>query len=395
MTRHVFIFLLAASLSANCSGVERPVQGQDTELTVTSVTPSSGVTGDWTIISGNGFASDVYVTVGEKIADITLRTSSRMQITLPQNKAGSYPVAVHKGAKTVQGPKFTYTEDSGIPEDNHVADALRKADRISALSVQSAAVIAGGVEQTDVFFQTTAGTIVHAYIVEANLNVPGLKLSVCTPEGEMKYYQKKQTLTQMANFYDKPGERVVAMINGDFWDTGLLVPRGPIHHNGVVINKDFNYAEKVPQQALSYIAVRNDGTMLIDFKDSYPENKASLKEVTGSGVVLVKDGGIPTIKSTWTALDPRTAIGYTDRNIVYLLVADGRQDGFSNGLTYADMSSIFVSLGCSAAANLDGGGSAQILTRNPATGKREIRNRPSDGKERAVFNGWMVTVNEQ
>lgn len=395
MRKPVFILLLAAALCIGCSGAERPIHGEDTELTVTSVIPSSGVTGDWTIISGNGFTSDVYVTVGNKIADITLRTSSRMQITLPPNKAGRYPVTVHKGADAVPGPEYTYTEDSKIPEDNHVADALRKADRISALSVQSASVIAGGVEETDVFFQTTAGTIVHAYIVEANLNVPGLKLSVCTPEKEMKYYQKKQTLTQMADLYDEPGARVAAMINGDFWDTGLLVPRGPIHHDGVVINEDFNYADRVPQQALSYVAVRKDGSMLIDFKDSYPGNKTDLKEVTGAGVVLVKDGSIPTIKSTWTALDPRTAIGYTAKNIVYLLVADGRKDGFSNGLTYADMSSIFVSLGCSAAANLDGGGSAQILTRNPVTGKREIRNRPADGKERAVFNGWMVTVNEQ
>ena len=398
MKRTVAISLLAAVvfLGFACTTAQSEEVGCASFQT-TSIVPSSGVTGDWAIISGSGFTSSVSVSVGDQKARITSRTSKRIQIEIPSSKAGTYSVTVTDGKETASGLSYTYITDGPIdidPDKDIIAEAVTKANLVREVMESSSRLIAPGVFESDVFFRTVSGTIVHAYIVMADLNTPGVNLAVCTPGKEMTYYKKKQTLTQMASIYDEPQTRVAAMINGDFWDVELLIPRGPIHHDGVVINGEFTYLERLPQQALSYIAVRNDGRMLIDFKDSYPSNKSDLKEATGAGVVLVKDGEIPVINPKWTALDPRTAIGYTERNVVYLLVADGRADNFSNGLTYAQMSSIFVALGCKAAVNLDGGGSAQILTRNPKTGTGEIRNRPSDGKERAVFNGWMVTVKE-
>lgn len=398
MKRTVAISILAAVAFSGCDcAASRFEETGASFLQTTSITPSSGISGDWAIISGSGFTSSANVSVGEKEASITSRTSKRIQIELPSNEAGTYTVSVTDGKNTASNLSYTYLADGPVeidPDQDVIAEAVANADVVSKVMESSNRPLADGVIESDVFFRTVSGTIVHAYIVMADLNTPGVNLAVCTPGKEMTYYKKKQTLTQMASIYDEPQTRVAAMINGDFWDVELLIPRGPIHHDGVVINGEFTYLERLPQQALSYIAVRNDGRMLIDFKDSYPSNKSDLKEATGAGVVLVKDGEIPVINPKWTALDPRTAIGYTERNVVYLLVADGRADNFSNGLTYAQMSSIFVALGCKAAVNLDGGGSAQILTRNPKTGTGEIRNRPSDGKERAVFNGWMVTVKE-
>ena len=105
------------------------------------------------------------------------------------------------------------------------------------------------------------------------------QLRVCVPGGVEEYYQGRQKLTGMADVYDAPGSRVVAMINGDFWDTGILVPRGPIHSNGHIINQVFNYSERVPQQALSYFAVTDTGTMTVDFKDSYYYSTILIKNV--------------------------------------------------------------------------------------------------------------------
>lgn len=399
MKKTVAIFLLAvvAYFSFACTSANSNDHVGAASVLTTSIVPSSGVSGDWAIISGTGFTGSVSVSVGDKPAQITSKTSKRIQIELPSNQAGTYPVSVTCGEQTASNLRYTYLTDGPVetdPDKDAIAEAVGKADLVRKVMESQSRLLSEGVFESDFFFQTVSGTIVHAYIVMADLNTPGVNLSVCTPYKAMEPYNKKQTLTKMTNLYDAPGARVAAMINGDFWDTSLLVPRGPIHHEGVIINEEFNYSERVPQQALSYVALRKDGRMLIDFKESYPSTKSDLKEATGAGVVLVKDGIIPTISPTWTALDPRTAIGYTEKNVVYLLVADGRAENFSNGLTYAQMSSIFVALGCKAAANLDGGGSAQILTRNPETGKGEIRNRPSDGKERAVFNGWMVTVKE-
>lgn len=277
---------------------------------------------------------------------------------------------------------------------SRVAKAVLSAGEVNRIYTDTTFVIAPGVEETDVHFQVMSGWIVRTYIIEVDLRTPGLQLSVCTPNNASTYYQAKQTLTDMAGVYDQSGSRVVAMINGDYWDTGSLIPRGPIHHNGIIINEVFNYSDRVPQQALSYIAVTDKGRMEIDFKDSYPANQNRYKECTGAGVVLLKDGVAPKIADTWTARDPRTAIGYTEDDKVYMLVADGRQDFLSYGLTYAEMSSIFAGLGCTSAAVLDGGGSAQMLIKHPVARTWQIRNSPSDGAERAVFNGWMVTVDE-
>lgn len=286
------------------------------------------------------------------------------------------------------------------PEDRHyqpvsqVGKAILAADEVHRIYTDTSFVVAPGVEETDIHFQCMSGFIVRAYIIKADLKTPGLQLRVCVPDNAQAFYQQRQTLTEMAEVYDAPGGRVAAMVNGDFWDTGTLLPRGPIHCNGNILYQVFNYSERVPQQALSYVAVQNDGTPLIDYKDSYFANQDILKEVSGAGQVLVKDGQRPQIPDGWTARDPRTAIGYDQDGHVYMLVADGRQTFLSYGLTYAEMASIFHALGCEAAANLDGGGSSQMLIRHPVARTWITRNSPADGAERAVFNGWMITTDQ-
>lgn len=183
------------------------------------------------------------------------------------------------------------------------------------------------------------------------------------------------------------------MINGDFWNmTSPINPRGPVHCSGKVWSSSWDYDPKVSQQALSFVGVKSDGKMLIDEKSAYSGMKSSLKECTGSGVIMLLDGQIQPI--SYPNRDPRTAIGYTSNNLIWMLTVDGRHG--TSGMTYQEMASIFHSLGCEAAANLDGGGSAQMLIRNPKTLKHEICNWPSDptegegGKERAVINGWAI-----
>lgn len=284
--------------------------------------------------------------------------------------------------------------DNWYQPRTEIGKAFYAADEVNRIYSDTTFVVAIGVEETDVHFQVMNGYIVRACILKIDTRTPGLQLRVSMPDDIYELKGARQTLTDMAAVHDKAGGRVVGMINGDFWDTGLLIPRGPIHRNGVIVNEVFNYSANVPQQALSFFAVLRDGSMTVDYREAYPQIQADIKEATGAGVVLVKDGKIPLLNSLWKARDPRCAIGYTSDGIVYCLVADGRQDFYSYGMTYAEMASIFYSLGCEGAANLDGGGSAQMLIRHPIARVWQIRNSPSDGSERAVFNGWMVTVDE-
>lgn len=81
---------------------------------------------------------------------------------------------------------------------------------------------------------------------------------------------------------------------------------------------------------------------------------------------------------------PRTAIGWNNERM-FIVVADGRTPQ-SAGLTMQQLAEYMRSLGCTEAANLDGGGSSVAVYNG------QIVNRPSDGSERPVvtaivFNG--------
>ena len=82
---------------------------------------------------------------------------------------------------------------------------------------------------------------------------------------------------------------------------------------------------------------------------------------------------------------PRTAIGYIAlTNTLLFLVADGRQPGYSMGLTLEEEKNIFKSLGCEFAYNLDGGGSSTLVTQD------SVINRFSDARERPRCDAWLV-----
>ena len=88
--------------------------------------------------------------------------------------------------------------------------------------------------------------------------------------------------------------------------------------------------------------------------------------------------------STVTTLHPRTAVGFDDTGRwLLILVADGRQPGFSEGMSLYEMALLFRSKGCTQAVNLDGGGSSIMLIRGN-DGKVKTVNSPSGVAHRPV-----------
>ena len=93
-------------------------------------------------------------------------------------------------------------------------------------------------------------------------------------------------------------------------------------------------------------------------------------------------------------LNPRTAAGIARvRNAQRLLLAviDGRQPGYSVGMTLRQTAELLQALGAQRAVNLDGGGSSAMVVRDRATGALRVRNKPSDPTgERPVGNALAV-----
>lgn len=84
------------------------------------------------------------------------------------------------------------------------------------------------------------------------------------------------------------------------------------------------------------------------------------------------------------ALHPRTALGFDDSGTwLLLVVVDGRQPGFSEGVTLYELANILKSKGCSESINLDGGGSSIMLIREDGQDIRTF-NSPSDKAHRPV-----------
>lgn len=211
----------------------------------------------------------------------------------------------------------------------------------------------------------------------------------------------KQVLTKMAAEMSTSSHPVYAMVNGDFCDNRTPIrPRGPVHSEGEILAQGYSLDYSKPayykHQGVSYLGVTFDGQMTIGPTADYESAKSTLKECTGGGLILVKDFEIQGGLVEWnTDRDPRTAVGYTSDNIVWILAVDGRHKG-TEGMSYEEMASIFHGLGCKDAVNLDGGGSTEMVLRHPYSGKIIICNWPSDptdgegGVERERPTTWAV-----
>ena len=83
---------------------------------------------------------------------------------------------------------------------------------------------------------------------------------------------------------------------------------------------------------------------------------------------------------------PRSAIGYTNNNLVLLLAVEGDNSvGGYDGVNLLDLSNILVSLGCQDAINLDGGGSTSMVV----SSQQLVR--PGDnGIERPVISAVLI-----
>ena len=290
-------------------------------------------------------------------------------------------------------------------------DASKSDDTIEYPQTDIGKVIKGGLSTriTDVLWDTTytvtngldyyqmrlvtdAGELQKVYLLRADPS-KGLAIKAGISNQTTTSNWVAEKLSVMAAHMNTTAKPLYAMINADFLVTSPTQhPRGPVHCNGTVWCGSFDVDEQYPEQAFAYIGVTSDGKVTIGPRENYPSVKSSLKECSGTGVILVQNS---TIKGGYTfSRHPRTGMGYTAANIVWMMVVDGRHG--TNGMSYTEMGSLLYGAGCTDAVNLDGGGSSQMLVRDAATGKITTRNWPSDpsegagGEERARLNAWAI-----
>ncbi|UGY94982.1 phosphodiester glycosidase family protein [Streptomyces gobiensis] len=115
------------------------------------------------------------------------------------------------------------------------------------------------------------------------------------------------------------------------------------------------------------------------------------RTAVGGNRLLVVDGE-PLDAGPDDTAHPRTAVGFSrDGATLHTLTVDGRQAA-SGGATLTELGRMMADLGAHNALNLDGGGSATLLAREPGSTTPRLENSPSEGEERAVPNGLALTA---
>lgn len=126
-----------------------------------------------------------------------------------------------------------------------------------------------------------------------------------------------------------------------------------------------------------------------------PAEWAGIAHGLAAGPLIVQDGE-RTDPSTWetegfaagthsNVRHPRSAIGRAADGRVFLVTVDGRQPGYSSGMTMHELAHFMRQLGAVDALSLDGGGSTQLATDG------QLRNRPCcDASLRPVATGLFV-----
>ncbi len=188
-----------------------------------------------------------------------------------------------------------------------------------------------------------------------------------------------ENITDLVSTIATDNDAVLA-INGDYYgfrDSGIVI------RNGVVYRDD---------PARTGLAIYADGSMKV-----YDETATSADELLADGVwqtlsfgpALVTGGevvsGIDDVEidtnvgnHSIQGEQPRTAIGIIDENHFVFVVVDGRDTGYSRGVTMTELAGIMQGLGATEAYNLDGGGSSELWFNG------EVVNQPSNGGERAT-----------
>ena len=127
-------------------------------------------------------------------------------------------------------------------------------------------------------------------------------------------------------------------------------------------------------------------TITLSFRPDWPGIVAAV----GGGPQIVRDGA-PLFRSgeafTTNQLGrraPRSAVGQLADGRIVLVAVDGRQPGYSVGLTNFELAQALVRLGAVSGMALDSGGSTTMAFDG------QLLNRPSDGGERRISTALML-----
>lgn len=231
------------------------------------------------------------------------------------------------------------------------------------------------------------------HVVELDARRCGPAFAVSRAPGEPGSPDARRPVSQLVRWSDG---RVVAAVNGDFF-TPEGRPRGvEVSEAGVrgtqgrpafawdagggprIVTVDRTTPRRRGDEADGEVDGAEDDDVPVALVSGFPRLLEDGREV---------EEGLARERPSFAGVrHPRTAVGISDdRTLVWTVVVDGRQGGYSAGMTLSELARLLESLGAADALNLDGGGSSAMVLAG------RVASRPSDPEgERAVANALLV-----
>ncbi|MSU67913.1 MAG: hypothetical protein CK548_06490 [Opitutia bacterium] len=208
--------------------------------------------------------------------------------------------------------------------------------------------------------------------IRVDLRAPGIECFTTPSNGDRPLETTSETTVEFlthhglqvainANFFPpccSPGEKD---LTGVAISRGQLVSTQEARHNG---------------SGVLLITIENRAAITVMNNTPIP-TEGVWTAISGSAVVLA-EGKKPTgvAKDFCTLAHPRSAVGLSqDRRYLVLLTIEGRQSGYSDGATMAEVADWLQRFGAHDGINLDGGGSTTLV--RAESGQAVVLNRPS------------------
>ena len=261
---------------------------------------------------------------------------------------------------------------------------------------QNVTSIASGVAETEIFMKNRDATPVAGFIatISPTANVTfkasygnyysdGSTVASRAKASKNLAWSGATTTAQAAAYETATGEEVLFAVNADFFDMSTFQPRGSLIMEG-------NVLQTYGTRKTPYFAVLKDGSYAIRPYGSY---FGDVQEAVSGYQWLVRNGAL--VSNNDVERHPRTAIGLKKDGTVVVFATDGRQEGYSMGMTLHELANAMFAAGCVDAINLDGGGSTTFATAYSGTTDLKIRNKPCDSTgERVVASTLLLVATE-
>ncbi len=180
------------------------------------------------------------------------------------------------------------------------------------------------------------------------------------------------------------------------YGTSRRMSQGTVQDGGSFTLKSGQFAVVVKGENAQFFYDNVMYGVAVDLVEIPAGDYAGCTWVLGGYDILVDNGTVGSKFHTdngGNSKAPRTFIGFKADGTGFICCVDGRQSGYSLGITVDKEAELAKALGAEFALELDGGGSTTMIVR--INDQLTLRNRPSDGSMRRVSNAILLVEKEQ